>query len=255
MKILLIEDHHPTAKAIQAALCAENIICDIADNGEDGIQICRTYDYDGIIVDLCLPDISGHVLLKKLRDLAIKAPVLILSGSQAIEDKVRALGFGADDYMTKPFDTMELIVRLKALSRRAEGHPSSIIRVGKIQINLDDKTVELAGQTLLLTGKEYQVFELMMLRKGSAVTKNGFLNRLYNGLEEPELKIVDVYICKIRKKMNAILYGSGEGYIHTSWGKGYSIQEPRISSASLSQLHSNVQPLPLERVQESGGAV
>lgn len=227
MKVLLVEDDTNTAQTIQALFCAENIVCDITSSGEEAAQINKIYEYDVLIVDLMLPDMSGHELLKEIRNSSISAPVLILSGLQSIQEKVKALGFGADDYMTKPFNTDELIVRVKALARRAEGHPSSIIRVGELQLNLDTQTIEARGIPLELTGKEYQILAFLMLRKGATVTKENFLNRLYTGLDEPEVKIIDVFMCKIRKKLAKVVKGR---YIETIWGRGYVLREPTKAS-------------------------
>lgn len=226
MKVLVVEDDLKTAKIIQATLCAENVICDISESGEEAFQIGKIYNYDAIVLDIMLPDTNGHELLRRFRDSSIKAPILILSGLQSVQEKVRALGFGADDYMTKPFASEELVVRLRALARRAEGHSSAIIRVGDLHLNLDSQTIEVKGIPLELTGKEYQILEFLLIRKGATVTKNNFLNRLYSGMDEPEEKIIDVFMCKIRKKLQDILGPSGRDYIETIWGRGYVLREP-----------------------------
>jgi two-component system cell cycle response regulator CtrA len=226
MKILLVEDDVTTAEIIQRFLRDENLFCDCIMTGEEAFQVGKIYDYDVIILDLHLPDMNGHELLQRLRDSAVSSPILVLSGFQSIQDKVKALGFGADDYMTKPFASEELIVRLKALARRAEGHSSAIIRVGEIQLNLDTQHIEVAGRPLQLTGKEYQILEFLLVRKGATVTKNNFLNRLYSGMDEPEEKIIDVFMCKIRRKLEDILGPSGRDYIETIWGRGYVLREP-----------------------------
>jgi two-component system cell cycle response regulator CtrA len=226
MKILLVEDDVPTAEIIQRFLRQEDLFCDCIMTGEEAFQVGKLYDYAVIILDLHLPDMNGHELLQKLRDAAISSPILILSGNKSIQDKVKALGFGADDYMTKPFEVEELIVRIKALARRAEGHASAIIRVGEIQLNLDTQHIEVAGRPLQLTGKEYQILEFLLVRKGATVTKNNFLNRLYSGMDEPEEKIIDVFMCKIRRKLEDILGPTGRDYIETIWGRGYVLREP-----------------------------
>jgi two-component system cell cycle response regulator CtrA len=225
MKVLLIEDDLKMAGVIQAGLCARNCVCDFVDANE-ALQIAQVYDYSVIILDLMLPDISGHELLKKFRDSSIKTPVLVLSGLQAVQEKVKALGVGADDYMTKPFSIDELVSRLKAITRRAEGHSSAVVRVGDIVLNLDTQVIEVKGIPLELTGKEYQILEFLLIRKGATVTKNNFLNRLYSGMDEPEEKIIDVFMCKIRRKLQDILGPSGREYIETIWGRGYVLREP-----------------------------
>ena len=143
----------------------------------------------------------------------------MLSGLAGIEDKVRSLGFGADDYLTKPFHKDELVARIHAIVRRSKGHAQSVIETGDLKVNLDAKTVEIGGQRVYLTSKEYQMLELLALRKGSTLTKEMFLNHLYGGMDEPEMKIIDVFICKLRKKL--FVASGGKNYIETVWGRGY----------------------------------
>lgn len=238
MKILLVEDDQVTGELITRFLRDENLFCDCITTGEEAFQIGKIYDYDVIVLDIGLPDMNGHELLQKLRDSAISSPILVLSGFQSIQDKVKALGFGADDYMTKPFASEELIVRIKALARRAEGHSSAIIRVGEIQLNLDTQHIEVAGRPLQLTGKEYQILEFLLVRKGATVTKNNFLNRLYSGMDEPEEKIIDVFMCKIRRKLQDILGPVGREYIETIWGRGYVLREPNKQNQAPSNVIS-----------------
>ena len=155
--------------------------------------------------------------------------MLILSGMTGIEDKVRGLGFGADDYMTKPFHKDELVARIHAIVRRSKGHAQSVINTGDLTVNLDAKTVEVNKQRVHLTGKEYAMLELLSLRKGTTLTKEMFLNHLYGGMDEPELKIIDVFICKLRKKLATAT--EGKNYIETVWGRGYVLREPEENAA------------------------
>jgi two-component system cell cycle response regulator CtrA len=224
MRILLVEDDSPTAKSIELMLKSESFVVDCTDLGEDGLEIGKLYDYDLIILDLMLPDIDGYEVLRRLRSARITTPVLILSGLNEPDNKVKGLGFGADDYLTKPFDKSELVARIHAIIRRSKGHSESIIRTGKLVVNLDTRTVEVQGQPLHLTGKEYGILELLSLRKGTTLTKEMFLNHLYGGMDEPELKIIDVFICKLRKKLATAT--GGENYIETVWGRGYVLRDP-----------------------------
>ena len=230
MRVLLVEDDSPTAKTVQAMLKSEGFVCDTTDLGEDGLEIAKLYDYDIIILDLMLPDMDGYEVLRRIRSARVETPVLILSGLSEPDNKVRGLGTGADDYLTKPFDKAELLARINAIVRRARGHSESVIRTGKLLVNLDARTVEADGQPIHLTGKEYGILELLSLRKGTTLTKEMFLNHLYGGIDEPELKIIDVFICKLRKKLAAAT--AGEHHIETVWGRGYVLRDPVEEKAS-----------------------
>ena len=224
MRVLLVEDDSATAASIEMMLRAEGFICDTTDLGEDGLEIGKLYDYDIIILDLMLPDIDGYEVLRRLRAARVRTPILILSGLGELDHKIKGLGFGADDFLTKPFDRRELIARIQAIVRRAKGHSESVIRTGRLSVNLDSRTVEVEGQPLHLTGKEYGILELLSLRKGTTLTKEMFLNHLYGGMDEPELKIIDVFVCKLRKKLSSA--AQGENYIETVWGRGYVLRDP-----------------------------
>ena len=194
MRVLLIEDDSSTARSIELALAAEGIICDTAEVGEEGVEIGRIYDYDIILLDLMLPDIDGYQVLLRLRSAKVKTPILILSGLSSVDQKVRGLGFGADDYLTKPFNKDELIARIQAIVRRSKGHSESVVRFDKVAINLDTRNVEVNGVQVHLTNKEYAILELLAMRKGSVLTKEMFLNHLYSSMDEPEIKIIDVFV-------------------------------------------------------------
>lgn len=224
MRILLVEDDPTTSKSVELMLSNANLNVYATDLGEEGIDLAKLYDYDLILLDLNLPDMNGHEVLRKLRLAKIETPTLVLSGYDDAENKIKSFGFGADDYMTKPFHREELIARIHAIVRRSKGHAQSSIQTGDISVNLDAKTVEVEGQPVHLTGKEYQMLELLSLRKGTTLTKEMFLNHLYGGMDEPELKIIDVFICKLRKKLAQAT--GGENYIETVWGRGYVLRDP-----------------------------
>ncbi len=224
MRILLVEDDPTTSRSIELMLNHANLNVYATDLGEEGIDLAKLYDYDLILLDLNLPDMNGLEVLRQLRTARIDTPILILTGSDDTESKIKGFGFGADDYMTKPFHREELVARIHAIIRRSKGHSQSVIRTGAIEVNLDAKTVEVDGRTVHLTGKEYQILELLSLRKGTTLTKEMFLNHLYGGMDEPELKIIDVFICKLRKKLSKAT--GGENYIETVWGRGYVLRDP-----------------------------
>ncbi len=238
MRVLLVEDDSATAQSIEMMLRSESYVCDTTDMGEDGLEIGKLYDYDIIVLDLMLPDIDGYEVLRRLRAARVQTPILILSGLTGLDDKIKGLGVGADDYLTKPFDKRELIARIQAIVRRSKGHSDSIIKTGKLTVNLDTRTVEVTGQPLHLTGKEYGILELLSLRKGTTLTKEMFLNHLYGGMDEPELKIIDVFVCKLRKKLASAT--GGENYIETVWGRGYVLRDPvqRDDDSAVAEPHA-----------------
>ncbi len=229
MRVLLIEDDRAMARGIELMLKSEGFNVYSTELGEEGIDLGKLYDYDLILLDMNLPDMSGLDVLRNLRVGRIETPVMILSGTSEIDTKVKSLSGGADDYMTKPFHRAELVARIHAVVRRSKGHSQSVIRTGDILVNLDGKTVEVNGQRLHLTGKEYQMLELLSLRKGTTLTKEMFLNHLYGGMDEPELKIIDVFICKLRKKLKAV---AGDHCIETVWGRGYMLHDPEETKAA-----------------------
>jgi two-component system cell cycle response regulator CtrA len=224
MRVLLIEDDHALTQSIELMLKSESFNVYTTDLGAEGVDLGKLYDYDVILLDLNLPDMSGYEVLRSLRVSKVRTPVLILSGINGIEDKVKGLGFGADDYMTKPFHKDELVARIQSLVRRSKGHAVSVINIGDLTVDLHQKTATVGGARVHLTAKEYQMLELLSLRQGNTLTKEMFLNQLYGGMDEPEHKIIDVFVCKLRKKLaNA---SGGKDYIETIWGRGYTLREP-----------------------------
>lgn len=224
MRVLLVEDDPTTAKSIELMLSHASLNVYTTDLGEEGIDLAKLYDYDLILLDINLPDMNGHEVLRQLRMSRIDTPILILSGEDDTDSKLKGFGFGADDYLTKPFHREELVARIHAIIRRSKGHAQSIIKTGSVNVNLDAKTVDVQGSTVHLTGKEYQMLELLSLRKGTTLTKEMFLNHLYGGMDEPELKIIDVFICKLRKKLSEAT--GGQNFIETVWGRGYVLRDP-----------------------------
>jgi two-component system, cell cycle response regulator CtrA len=230
VRVLLVEDDKETAQSINLMLKTEGLNVYTTERGEEGIDLAKMYDYDIILLDLNLPDMPGYEVLRSLQMARVAIPILILSGLASIEDKVRGLGLGADDYLPKPFHRDELVARIHAIVRRSKGHAQSRITTGDLVVNLDAKNAELNGEPIRLTGKEYEILELLALRKGSTMTKEMFLNHLYGGLDEPEAKIIDVFICKLRKKLSA---NGGHDYIETIWGRGYTLREPAEQLATI----------------------
>jgi len=232
MRVLLIEDDSATAQSIELMLKSESFNVYTTDLGEEGVDLGKLYDYDLILLDLNLPDMSGFEVLRSLRVSKVTTPILILSGLAGIEAKVKGLGFGADDYMTKPFHKDELVARIHAIVRRSKGHAQSVVQTGDLIVSLDQKTVEVSGARVHLTSKEYQMLEFLSLRKGATISKEMFLTHLYGGMDEPEIKIIDVFVCKLRKKLASA--SNGKNYIETVWGRGYVLREPHEDEAKMS---------------------
>lgn len=227
IRVLLIEEDFAVAESIELCLASEGIVCDIGESAQDCFEMSKLYDYDLIIMELKLPDINGYEVLKALRNSELKTPILIVSKLNSFEDKIKALGFGADDYLTKPFDEGELLARVKAVVRRSKGYAGSVINIGQLMINMDKHTTSIGGKPVHLTAKEQSVLELLALRKGMPISKETFLTHIYNGIDEPELKIIDVFICRMRKKLQEA--SGGTKYIETSWGRGYTLKEQALN--------------------------
>ena len=227
MRVLLVEDDTIVARGVSLALKAASMIVDTADTGEESLELARLYDYDIIVLDLMLPDMEGYEVVRRLRAARIETPVLILSGLTRPQAKVRGFGMGADDYITKPFDQQELVARIQAIVRRAKGFSQPTLTVGPLTLNLGSREVVVEGRNVHLTGKEYAVLELLTLRKGVVLTKEAFLNHLYGGMDEPEVKIIDVFICKLRKKL---AQAGGGDLIGTVWGRGYVLRDPNSTA-------------------------
>ena len=224
MRLLLIEDDPTVTKSIELMLKCEDIDVQTTELGQDGLDLGSVFLYDLILLDLNLPDMSGFDVLRSLRLGKIKTPVLILSGLNGIEHKVKGLGLGADDYLTKPFQSDELIARIRAILRRSGDQVELVIRCGDLTLKLDQKRAEIGRRDLGLTTKEYRVLELLAMRQGTPITKDMFLGHLYGGMDEPDQKIIDVFICKLRRKL--LQASGGKDYIETIWGRGYVLRNP-----------------------------
>jgi two-component system cell cycle response regulator CtrA len=223
MRVLLVEDDIAAARGVSLMLKSSGTVVDQADTGEEALDLVRHYDYDIVILDLMLPDMEGYEVVRRMRAARVETPVLILSGLSRPQAKVKGLAMGADDFITKPFDKAELIARMQAVVRRSKGFSQPSLRVGELQLNLDSHEVFVNGKQVHLTGKEYAILELLTLRKGMILTKEAFLNHLYGGMDEPEMKIIDVFICKLRKKL---AQAGASNLIGTVWGRGYMMREP-----------------------------
>ncbi|MBV9782383.1 MAG: response regulator transcription factor [Acidisphaera sp.] len=229
MRVLLVEDDLTAARGVSLMLKSGGAVVDQVDTGEEAMELVRHYDYDIVVLDLMLPDMEGYEVVRRMRAARNETPVLILSGLSRPQAKVKGFGLGADDFISKPFDKAELIARMQAVVRRSKGFSQPTLRVGPLTLNLDSREVLVDGKPVHLTGKEYSILELLVLRKGMVLTKEAFLNHLYGGMDEPEMKIIDVFICKLRKKL---LQAGADGLIGTIWGRGYMMREPQAEPAT-----------------------
>lgn len=235
MRVLLVEDDLTAARGIALMLKSGGAVVDTADTGEEALELVRHYDYDIMVLDLMLPDMEGYDVVRRMRSGRIDVPVLILSGLSRPQAKVKGLGVGADDFITKPFDKAELLARMQAVVRRSKGFSQPTLRIGPLQLNLDSREVSVNGKLVHLTGKEYAILELLVLRKGMVLTKEAFLNHLYGGMDEPEMKIIDVFICKLRKKL---AQAGVDALIGTVWGRGYMMRDQPPDRGSSSEFRT-----------------
>lgn len=239
MRILLVEDDRASARGIAFQLQQQRMIVDIADCGAEALELSKLYDYDGLLVDTTLPDMHGCELVSRLRSARIELPLLMFSCDSRSETKIRALNAGADDYLVKPFDPNELNARVLAMIRRAKGFSRSSVQLGSVFLDLNAKEIAVQGKPVHLTTKEYGILELLIMRRGTALSKENFLDHLYGGIDEPDPKIIDVFICKVRKKL---LEAGANNIITTIWGRGYMVRDNQ-SMASGSRTTTATQEL------------
>ncbi|MEA2777490.1 MAG: hypothetical protein QOF90_2896 [Acetobacteraceae bacterium] len=225
MRVLLVEEDMISARTITLMLKGAGAVVDQTDSGEDALELLRHYEYDIVLLDLTLPDIEGFEVVRRMRISRNDTPVMVLSSITLPQARVKALGLGADDFITKPYDKAELLARMQAIVRRSKGFSQPTVRLGRLELNLDTREVSVNGKDVHLTGKEYSILELLVLRKGMVLTKEAFLNHLYGGMDEPEVKIIDVFVCKLRKKLAR---AGADGVVGTVWGRGYMIREAPV---------------------------
>ena len=227
MRILFIDDDTVFANALSEMLEGQNIQVDQATCGKSGHELADIYDYEAILLDLGLPDMTGSDVLNELSKNGDETPVIVLSGQTEIETRLTCLNLGADDYLTKPVHSKELVARLEALVRRANGHCKNMLEFGELMLDLHARQACVHGRQLDLTNKEYQMLELLCLRSGRVVSKETFLDHLYGGIDEPEMKIIDVFICKLRKKISRKIQDAA--LIETVWGRGYRVNAEAVA--------------------------
>ncbi len=231
MRILLVEDDVVAARSMELTLRAAGAVVEHAENANEALDLAKFYDFDVIVLDIEMPGTDGYEALRRMRAERISAPILIVSGLTQSRFKVKALVAGADDFVAKPIDKPELVARVRALVRRSRGLAQSLISIESVTINIENKEVLNNNTPIHLTSKEYSILELLILRRGMILTKEMFLNHLYGGLDEPEIKIIDVFICKLRKKLRL---NHSSLLIETVWGRGYMIKNsPNVETSKI----------------------
>src|SRR5262249_38226399 len=221
MKVLLVEDHKPMVRALRQGLEEEGFAVDIATDGEEADYKATTANYDVIVLDLMLPKIDGLSLLQKWRRAGMSAHVLVLTARGGMEDKVKGLDLGADDYLTKPFQWEELLARLRALIRRGHQVKDPILRVCDLEIDTASRTVKRAGQPIHLTPREYALLQFLAFHRGKVVSRSMIWEHLYDEHDENTSNVVDVYIRYLRTKIDK---GYEPPLILTRWGEGYMLR-------------------------------
>lgn len=229
MRILFIGGDGRYAESTTAALTSEGFHVSLCASGEEGIELAGYLEFDAIVVDAELGDMSGRRVVARLRATDVSLPILILLDEAAPASRVSALGDGADDCLSKPFHSAELGARLRAVVRRSKSHPHPVIRIGALEIDTENRELRASGRPVHLTRTEYRMFELLALRKGQTVRRSTMFETIYDGQDDPDEKVIDVFMCKIRKKIAAAT--CGETYISTAWGDGYKLHEPRLNAA------------------------
>jgi len=234
MRILLAEDDRNIAKGITFVLQQARMVVDLAETGAEAMELAKLYDYDAIILDVMLPDIEGYEVVRRLRSARKDSPVLMLSAQNRAQAKIRGLQAGADDYLAKPFDAEELVARVQAIIRRSKGFSHSRVDIQGVTMDLAAREALVQGKPVNLTSKEYAILELLVMRRGAVLSKENFLDHLYGGMDEPDAKIIDVFICKLRKKL---AQAGVDNLIGTVWGRGYIVRDasaglPRLPAAA-----------------------
>jgi DNA-binding response OmpR family regulator len=218
VRVLLVEDHKPLVRALRQGLEEEGLAVDVAVDGEEADFKARTAEYDAIVLDIMLPKKDGLTLLKEWRESGLKAHVIMLTARGTLEDKVRGLDSGADDYLTKPFELEELLARLRALLRRGHEVKDPVIRAHDLEIDTATRTVKRNGQAIHLTPREYALLQFLAFHRGRVVSRTMIWEHLYDEHDENTSNVVDVYIRYLRNKIDK---GFEPPLILTRWGEGY----------------------------------
>lgn len=237
MRILLVDADRTLHNWTRFKLESEGMIVESAFDSLDATDFLLSLPFDAVVLSGPLPDTKVSYYIRDLRRDKIVAPIIVTGPSSAI-DAVLCLDAGADDYLRQPFHSDELVARIRSLVRRAAGRASSVVTTGALTLDLTAQTVEVLGKGVHISFREYQLLELLSLRKGVTLTKEMMMAAMYGGMDEPEIKIIDVFICKLRKKLRD---AGADGLIETVWGRGYIFREQAPSEVNLApELHDMV---------------
>lgn len=220
MKILLVDDERQLCDALSVILKKNNYSVDCAFNGEDGLDLALSGIYDLIILDIMMPKINGLNVLKLLRKNKIDAPILLLSAKSEITDKIDGLNLGADDYITKPFVTDELLARIRALLRRKEKFTGDVLAFGDISLDRDSLELIKDEKRITLGKKEFQILEMLLLNSGKSIDKEKFIEKIWGFDTEAEYNTIEVYISFLRRKLSAV---NAKTEIKSIRGIGYTL--------------------------------
>ncbi|MEW6054393.1 MAG: response regulator transcription factor [Nitrospirota bacterium] len=223
MKILIVEDEKNLVKILKKGLEEHSFIIDCSFDGEEGLYMAETFTYDAIILDIMLPKVDGLTVLDNLRKSKVDVPVLLLTARGSVEDRVRGLNIGADDYIVKPFDFSELLARLKAIIRRTKGKASPLIIIDDLTIDTNARTVRRTDEEIKLSAKEYSILEYLAINKGRIISRTELIEHVYAEDFDLDSNVIDVYINFLRNKIDR---NYSKKLIHTVRGAGYILKGP-----------------------------
>lgn len=218
MKILIVEDEQRLANLLKKGLEENAFVVDLASDGEEGLYMAETYPYDAVLLDIMLPEMDGLAILQSLRARAMDVPVLLVTARGDVDDRIKGLNLGADDYIAKPFDLEELIARLRSVIRRSKGRPSPLIEIADLAIDTNARTVARGGTAIVLTAREYTLLEFLALNMGRVISRTELIEHIYGTEFEWESNVIDVHISYLRTKIDK---GFATPLIHTVRGAGY----------------------------------
>jgi two-component system cell cycle response regulator CtrA len=224
MRVLLVEGNVRHANALSAYLQSEGVVVEPVDTGADALDLLRHYEFDLVLLNLVLPDTDGSTLITRMRAAGRHIPILALADVSDPRSRLKALSAGGDDVVERAVDRAELLARMRAIFRRSRGYSHATIQIGALTLNIEQQEASANGCRIALTAKEFAILQLLMLRKNMILTKEMIMSQLYGGMDEPEIKIVDVFICKIRSKLAK---AGLRDVIGTVWGRGYTVRDQR----------------------------